>query len=138
MIKKISHIGIAVRHLGISTELFTKLLGKAPDHTERIDEQKSVVSFYPIGESSVELIESTDSAGAGSSIATFIEKRGEGVHHLCLEVDDIGVEMSRLKKLGFQFTREEPASGGDGCLVAFIHPKSANGVLIELSQRIKQ
>ena len=138
MIKKISHIGIAVRNLGVSNELFAKLLGKAPDHTERVAEQQALVSFYPIGQSSIELIESTEGAGAGSSVSAFIEKRGEGVHHLCLEVDDIDVEIARLKKLGFRFVEDRPTRGGDGCLVAFIHPKSANGVLIELSQRANQ
>lgn len=135
MIKKISHIGIAVRNLGVSNELFAKLLGNVPDHTEHVAEQQARVSYYPIGQSSIELIESTEDARAGSSIAAFIEKRGEGVHHLCLEVDDLEMEMARLKKLGFRFVEDRPTPGSDGCLIAFIHPKSANGVLVELSQR---
>ncbi len=135
MIKKISHIGISVRNLGISNELFAKLLGSAPDHTERVEEQPALITFYPVGKSSIELIESMEPAGAGSSIAAFIEKRGEGIHHLCFEVDDIVMEMTRLKNLGFQFVQDRPTPGGDGCLVAFIHPKATNGVLVELSQR---
>jgi methylmalonyl-CoA/ethylmalonyl-CoA epimerase len=156
MIKRISHIGVAVKNLGPSKELFSKLLGNNSPHTEKVEAQNATVSFYPIGESSIELIESAEPAERGSSIAKFIEKRGEGIHHICLEVDDIEVEIHRLKKLGFQFVNETPSPGsrlptglsthrvvddslsGEGCIVAFLHPKSTNGVLIELSQNIGQ
>jgi methylmalonyl-CoA/ethylmalonyl-CoA epimerase len=137
MIKRITHVGVAVRNLGISRELFSKLLGNNSPHTEKVEEQKATIVFYPIGESSIELIESTESAKGGSSIAKFIEKRGEGIHHICLEVDDIAQEIIRLESLGFQFVDDKPLAGGDGCLVAFLHPKSTNGVLIELSQKIE-
>jgi len=136
MIKRIAHIGVVVRNLKLSETLFTKLLGKTANHTGFVEQQMAHLSFYPIGESSIELIESTRPAESGSSMAKFIEKRGEGIHHICLEVDDIRSEMIRLKGLGFQFVEDRPSPGGVGCIVAFIHPKSANGVLIELSQRV--
>ncbi len=136
MIERIAHVSIAVKNLGVSKELFSKLLGNDFPRTEKIASQNATVSFYPIGESSIELVEAVDASGAGSAITTFIDKRGEGIHHICLEVDDIEKEMHRLTSLGFQFASNEPFPGGDGCLVAFIHPKSANGVLVELSQQI--
>ena len=134
MIKRIAHVAIAVRDLGLSKELFSRLLQNDLPRTERVEQQHATVSFYPIGESSVELVEALSSSGAGSAITDFIEKRGEGVHHICLEVDDIQQEMDRLQKLGFQFTSTAPFAGGAGCRVAFMHPKSTNGVLIELSE----
>ncbi len=136
MVKRVAHIGIAVKNLGLSKELFSKLLGNDFPRTEKIEEQNATVSLYQLGESSIELIEAADSSGAGSAITTFIEKRGEGIHHICLEVDDIEKEIERLKKLGFRFASEAPFLGGGGCRVAFMHPKSTNGVLIELSQPI--
>ena len=136
MIKKIAHIGVAVKNLHASDELFAKLLGKPAAHSESIEEQSAHLSFYPVGESSIELIQSTGKAKEGSSIARFIDKRGEGIHHICLEVDDIRSEMIRLKNLGFLFINDAPTPGGGGTIVAFIHPKSANGVLVELSQRV--
>ncbi|HTR82208.1 MAG TPA: VOC family protein [Bacteroidota bacterium] len=137
MIKRISHIGIAVKSLNASKDLFTKLLGKEPEHTETVEEQNATISFYPIGDSSLELIESSAVPGQGSSIGKFIERRGEGIHHICLEVENLALEISRLKNLGFQFVDDTPSPGGDGKLVAFIHPKSANGVLVELSETIR-
>jgi methylmalonyl-CoA/ethylmalonyl-CoA epimerase len=134
MIKKINHIGIAVKNLGLSSELFNNLFGEQNPHTELVPEQKATISFYPIGESSVELIESTSS---DSTISKFIEKRGEGIHHICLEVDNLKTEIVRLKNHGFQFINDIPAEGGDGYWVAFIHPKSANGVLFELCEKMK-
>lgn len=133
MITRINHIGIAVSSLTKSSDLFARLFGAPAEKTETVPEQKATIAFFPVGGSSLELIESTAS---DSSIAKFIEKRGEGIHHLCLEVDDIRAEMQRLTSAGFQFLTAEPTEGGDGHLVAFIHPKSANGVLIELSQKI--
>ncbi len=137
MVKRVAHIGIAVKNLGLSKELFSKLLGNDFPHTEKIEKQNATVSLYQLGESSIELIEAADSSGAGSAITTFIEKRGEGIHHICLEVDDIEKEIERLKKLGFRFASETPFLGGGGCRVAFMHPTSTNGVLIELSQPIE-
>jgi methylmalonyl-CoA/ethylmalonyl-CoA epimerase len=123
--------------MAISRDLFSKLLGNNSPHTEKVKEQEATIAIYPIGESSIELIEATESAKGESSIAKFIEKRGEGIHHICFEVDDIAREILRLKRLGFQFVDDKPSAGGDGCLVAFLHPKSTNGVLIELSQRVE-
>ena len=137
MIKRIAHIGIAVKNLGLSQDLFSKLLGNGFPHTEMVEEQNAVISFYPLGDSSIELIQAADFSGAGSAITTFIEKRGEGIHHICLEVDDIEKEIERLKSIGFQFTSGAPFAGSSGCRVAFMHPKSTNGVLIELSQPIE-
>ena len=137
MIKRVAHIGIAVKSLGFSKELFSKLLGNDFPRTEKIEEQHATVSFYPVGESSIELIQAVDSSGAGEAITTFIDKRGEGLHHICLEVDDIEKEMERLTNLGFYFASEAPFLGGGGCRVAFMHPKSTNGVLVELSQHIE-
>ena len=133
MIKKIAHIGIAVKNLGLSSDVFSKLFEQPAPHTETVEEQKATIAFFPVGESSFELIESTS---AESPVAKFIEKCGEGIHHICLDVDNIESEITRLKKLGFQFVNDVPSNGGDGCRVAFIHPKSANGVLIELSEKI--
>ncbi|MBW7887969.1 MAG: methylmalonyl-CoA epimerase [Bacteroidetes bacterium] len=132
MITKINHIGIVVKNLGLSTEIFDKLFNQNSPEIEAVSEQQANIAFYPVGQSSIELIESTSK---DSTISKFIEKRGEGIHHLCLEVENIREEMNRLKNLDFQFINEHPTDGGDGFLVAFIHPKSANGVLIELAQK---
>lgn len=134
MITRINHIGVAVKSLGVSSELFDALFGQSAAHTEQVPEQKATIAFYPVGGSSIELIEST---AADSSIAKFIDKRGEGMHHLCLETDDINAEIARLKHRGFQFVNEVPSAGGDGYWVAFLHPKSTNGVLIELCEKMK-
>ena len=134
MIKKINHIGVAVKSLGLSAEVFSKLFEQKAPHTETVPEQKATIAFFPIGESSVELIESTS---ADSTISKFIEKRGEGIHHICLEVDDIKADIERLKKHNFQFVNDVPSEGGDGYWVAFLHPKSTNGVLIELCEKMK-
>lgn len=133
MIKKINHIGIAVQTLGISAEIFSKLFDVRNPHTETVPQQNATISFYPVGESSLELIESTAS---DSAIAKFIQKRGQGIHHICLEVTGLADEIARLKSLGFVFVNETPTDGGDGFSVVFIHPKSANGVLIELCEKI--
>lgn len=133
MIKKINHIGIAVKELGLSSELFSKLFEQSSPQIEHVPQQKATIAFYPVGESSCELIESTS---ADSAISKFIEKRGEGIHHICLEVDNIRAEIARLKQHGFQFVNDEPSEGGDGYLVAFLHPKSTNGVLIELAEKM--
>ncbi len=134
MIKKINHIGIAVKSLGLSSDVFSKLFEQTNPQTETVAEQKATIAFYPIGESSIELIESTS---GDSAISKFIEKRGEGIHHICLEVDDIKSEIARLKKYNFQFVNDVPSAGGDGYWVVFLHPKSTNGVLIELCEKMK-
>jgi methylmalonyl-CoA epimerase len=135
MIKRINHIGIAVKSLGLSSEIFTKLFGEPAAHTETVPEQKATIAFYPVGESSFELIESTS---AESSIAKFIDKRGEGIHHICLEVDDIKSGDGASQRTQFSIhSGFIPPAGGDGYWVAFIHPRSANGVLIELCEKMK-
>ena len=134
MITKILHIGVAVKNLGLSNELFTALFGISPSRTEEVPQQKSTIAYYPLGESSLELIESM---AQDSTIAKFIEKRGEGIHHICLEVDDLKKEITRLKEKQFLFVNDTPSDGGDGYIVAFLHPKSTNGVLVELAEKKK-
>jgi len=132
MIERISHIGIAVTDIGASIELFRRLFGKEPGHIEAVPDQRVRTALFEIGSSSIELTEATD---ASSPIAKFLEKRGEGVHHISFVVDDIAGELDRLRGEGFQLIDEEPRMGADGYLVAFLHPKSTNGVLIEISQK---
>ncbi|CAH0265389.1 methylmalonyl-CoA epimerase [Chryseobacterium sp. Bi04] len=128
---KLEHIGIAVQSLGISDELFTKLLGKESYKKETVEREGVVTSFYETGESKIELLEASNPE---SPISKFIEKKGEGIHHLAFGVENILEEVKRLKKEGFQFISEEPKEGADNKLVVFLHPKSTNGVLVELCQ----
>ncbi|MBM4161940.1 MAG: methylmalonyl-CoA epimerase [Ignavibacteria bacterium] len=132
MVSKVAHIGIAVKDIAASAELFSKLLGKGMDHTEDVPDQKIRAVTFQVGESSIELTQGTE---PDSPIAKFIEKRGEGMHHLSLVVDDIERELARLKAQGFQLIDEKPRLGADGYYIAFLHPRSTNGVLIELSQK---
>ena len=131
---KIEHLGIAVKSLENAGTLFTELLGASPYKTEVVESEKVSTSFYRMGESKIELLEATD---PDSPIARFIEKRGEGIHHVAFEVADIVASMKRLKEKGFILLNEEPKKGADNKLVCFLHPKSTNGVLIELCQEIK-
>jgi methylmalonyl-CoA/ethylmalonyl-CoA epimerase len=128
---KLEHIGIAVKSLGISDDLFAKLLGKESYKQESVEREGVTTSFYGTGESKIELLEASNTE---SPIAKFIEKKGEGIHHLAFGVEDIIGEVERLKKEGFQFISEEPKEGADNKLVVFLHPKSTNGVLVELCQ----
>lgn len=128
---KLEHIGIAVKSLGVSDELFEKLLGKKSYKKESVEREGVVTSFYETGESKVELLEASNPE---SPISKFIEKKGEGIHHLAFGVENILEEIERLKKGGFQFISEEPKEGADNKLVVFLHPKSTNGVLVELCQ----
>lgn len=130
---RIDHIGIAVRDLADSNELFRKLLGSAPYKTELVESEHVTTSFFQIGESKIELLEASDPE---SPIARFIEKRGEGMHHIAFEVQDIRVEIARLEAEGFIPLNREPKPGADNKLVAFLHPKSSNGVLVELCQSV--
>jgi methylmalonyl-CoA/ethylmalonyl-CoA epimerase len=132
--KKIEHIGIAVKDLGRSNELFRKLFGKEHYKTEAVESESVTTSFFMMGESKIELLEATSD---NSPISKFIEKRGEGIHHIAYEVDDIREEMNRLREEGFQLLNEEPKRGADNKLVCFLHPKSTNGVLVELCQEIR-
>jgi methylmalonyl-CoA/ethylmalonyl-CoA epimerase len=126
---RISHIGIAVKDLAASEKLFAKLLGEDHIHHEEIADQKVRIASFKLGES---LIELTEAASADSSISKFIEKRGEGVHHIALEVDDVNNELERLKGEGFQLIDEHSRPGSNGMQIAFLHPKSTNGVLVEI------
>jgi len=132
MYKRLTHIGIAVKSLEKSSGLFAKLFGMNEGHTEEVADQKVKATFFSIGEGGIELLEPTS---PDSTIAKFIEKRGEGIHHLSFEVDDIEAEIARLKREGFTLIDDVPRVGADGFRVAFLHPKSTNGVLIEISQR---
>lgn len=128
---KLEHIGIAVKSLGVSDELFEKLLGKESYKKETVEREGVVTSFYETGESKIELLEASNPE---SPISKFIDKKGEGIHHLAFGVENILEEVERLKKEGFQFISEEPKEGADNKLVVFLHPKSTNGVLVELCQ----
>jgi len=130
---KIEHIGIAVKNLESSNKLFAILLGAEHYKTEVVESEKVSTSFFKTGDSKVELLEASDPQ---SPIAKFIEKRGEGIHHIAFEVADIRSSMNELKAAGFILLNEEPKKGADNKLVCFLHPKSTNGVLIELCQEI--
>ncbi len=131
---KIEHIGIAVRNLENSNQLFEKLIGKPAYKTESVISENVNTSFFEIGESKIELLHATSPE---SAIAKFIEKKGEGIHHIAFAVEDIEQEVKRLKAEGFQAISDKPKPGADNKLVFFFHPKSTNGVLIELCQEIK-
>lgn len=128
---KLEHIGIAVKSLRVSDELFAKLLGKESYKKESVEREGVVTSFYEAGESKIELLEASKEE---SPISKFIDKKGEGIHHLAFGVDDILYEVERLKKEGFEFISEEPKEGADNKLIVFLHPKCTNGVLVELCQ----
>ncbi len=129
--KKIEHIGIAVKDLAKANALFETLLGRAPYKEEEVPEEGVRTSFFRMGESKIELLAAD---AEDSPIARFLEKRGEGIHHIAFAVEDIEAEMRRLVEAGFQALQEEPRRGADGKWVAFFHPKTTAGVLIELCQ----
>jgi len=133
MINKIEHIGIAVKSLKDSNKLFESLFGKSHYKIESVESEGVNTSFFKLGESKIELLEATNGDGP---IAKFIAKKGEGIHHIAFDVDDIEAEIERLKEEGFIVLNEKPKKGADNKLVAFMHPKSTNGVLIELCQEI--
>ena len=128
---KIEHIGIATGALEEALVFWQDVLGLKVEHTEGLTDQKVRVAMLPLGGSQIELLEATS---ADSPIAKFIEKRGPGIHHIAVCVDDIYAELAKLKEKGARLIDETPRLGADGCLVAFIHPSSANGVLLELVQ----
>lgn len=128
---KIEHLGIAVKSLETSDHLFARLLGKESYKKESVEREGVTTSFYEVGESKIELLEATNPE---SPISKFIDKRGEGIHHIAFGVKNITAEIERLKKEGFMFISEEPKEGADNKLVVFLHPKSTNGVLVELCQ----
>lgn len=127
--KKIEHIGIAVKELSVSIPLFEKLLNKPCYKTEAVESEQVNTAFFQTGESKIELVQAF---APGSVINRFIEKKGEGLHHIAFEVDDIEEEIKRLKNEGFHFINENPKEGADNKMVCFLHPKETNGVLIEL------
>lgn len=129
----IEHIGIAVKSLEFSNDLFTKLLGTAPYKQEGVASEGVMTSFFQTGQTKIELLEATNPE---SPIAKFIEKKGEGIHHIAFEVVDILAEMERLKNEGFILLNEVPKKGADNKLVCFLHPKGTNSVLVELCQSI--
>ncbi|MDD2352954.1 MAG: methylmalonyl-CoA epimerase [Atribacterota bacterium] len=131
MFKKIDHIGVAVKNLGESLHIFKDILGMQYTGEEEVEEQKVKTAFLPVGESEIELLESTSPDGA---IAKFIEKRGEGIHHIAFEVDDLGEKLKELEKAGVRLIDKEPRYGAGGAQIAFLHPKSTNGILIELCE----
>ncbi|MDG2370378.1 MAG: methylmalonyl-CoA epimerase [Flavobacteriales bacterium] len=128
---KIEHIGIAVENLDTANQLFKKLLGKENYKIETVESEGVKTSFFQVGESKIELLEATNE---NSAITKYIKKRGEGVHHLAFNVEDIEQEIIRLKEEGFTIIDENYKKGADNKLVCFLHPKSTNGVLIELCQ----
>ncbi len=133
MLNKIEHIGIAVKNLESSNALYAKLLGGAHYKIETVESEGVTTSFFKIGDSKVELLQATTPE---SPIAKFISKHGEGVHHIAFEVNDIDAEIARLTLEGFELIHNKPKPGADGKLIAFLHPKSSGGVLVELCQDI--
>lgn len=131
----VEHIGIAVKSLEESDSLFSRLLNTIPYKHEEVLEQGVITSFFQAGQAKIELLEATHPE---SPIAKFIDRKGEGIHHLAFEVNDIRAEMRRLRAEGFELLQEEPSVGADNKWVCFIHPKSANGVLIEICQTIQE
>lgn len=131
MIKKIEHIGIAVKNLESSNELFKKLFGNAHYKIETVESEGVSTSFFMIGETKIELLQATNE---NSAIAKFIEKKGEGIHHIAYEVDNIQNEMQRLQNEGFELINKQPKDGADNKQICFLHPKSTNGMLVELCQ----
>ena len=129
---KLDHIGIAVRSLD-AVKIY-EALGLKVEHTEVVASQGVRTAFLSVGDSNLELLEPT---GPDSTIAKFIEKRGEGIHHICLRVDDLESHLVRLKAEGYRLINEHPVPGAHGCRVAFLHPSAGNGVLIELSEKIE-
>lgn len=134
MTGKIEHLGIAVKDLDAAEKLYEKLLGSASYKREAVESEGVITSFFMSGVNKIELLASTDAAGP---IAKFIEKKGEGIHHVAFDVEDIHAEMERLKSEGFILLNEQPKRGADNKLICFVHPKTTGGVLVELCQEIK-
>lgn len=133
--KNIEHIGIAVKDMEVSKDLFSKLLNVAPYKSEEVVSEGVETMFFKTGETKIELLAATN---ANSPIAKFLEKKGEGVHHIAFEVADIEAEIKRLEGEGFNLINPQPKNGADNKKIAFLHPKSTNGVLIEICQEIEK
>ncbi|TDX09118.1 methylmalonyl-CoA epimerase [Flavobacterium sp. S87F.05.LMB.W.Kidney.N] len=134
MVNKIEHIGIAVKNMDDANVLFEKMLGVPSYKMEAVESEGVLTSFFQTGNNKIELLEATNPE---SPIARFLEKKGEGIHHIAFDVDDIEAEIIRLKSEGFVLINEIPKKGADNKLVVFLHPKNTNGVLVELCQEIK-
>lgn len=134
-LKKIEHLGIAVKDLEKSEKLFSVLTGAGPYKREEVESEGVMTSFFKSGPNKIELLQATRD---DSPIAGFIEKRGEGIHHIAFSVENIEAEMRRLQNEGFRLINEKPKKGADGMLICFLHPKDTNGVLIELCQPMQQ
>jgi len=139
MLRKIEHIGIAVKDIKVSNKIFEDMLGVAPYKEEKVESEHVLTSFFQLGESKIELLQATHE---DSAIAKYLEKNKEGIHHIAFDVEDIYAEIERLKSLGYQMMKSlgyqmihnEPKDGADGKIIAFLHPKSSNSVLVELCQ----
>lgn len=132
--KQVEHIGIAVQHLNESIALYESLLNTTCYKRERVESEQVETAFFQVGPNKIELLASTSEEGV---IQKFIDKKGEGIHHIAIEVDDIYAEMKRLKEAGFQLLQEEPKRGADNKLICFLHPKNTKGVLLELCMEIR-
>lgn len=131
MLNKIEHLGIAVKDITKANELFTRLLGREPYKSEEVQSEGVITSFFRAGDNKIELLQATT---PDSAIARFIEKKGEGIHHVAFDVDDINAEIERLKAEGFELINQVPKEGADNKMIAFLHPKSTGGLLVELCQ----
>ena len=131
--KKIEHLGIAVRDISAANKVYEQLLGVVPYKKEEVVSENVLTSFFRVGTNKIELLQATH---VDSAISKFIEKRGEGLHHVAFDVADIKAEMARLKDAGFRLLNEEPKEGADNKLICFVHPKTTHGVLIELCQEM--
>ncbi|MEY3398317.1 MAG: hypothetical protein RL220_911 [Bacteroidota bacterium] len=129
--RKVEHIGIAVRDLAASNKVFTDILGVSPYKQEEVLSESVLTSFFQVGETKIELLQATS---PDSAIARFLEKNREGIHHIAFDVEDIHGEIERLKGLGYEMIHDVPKEGADGKIIAFMHPKSSNSVLVELCQ----
>ena len=132
--KKIEHIGIAVKDIENSSKVFTKIFGKEPYKSEKVDSEGVVTSFFQLGESKIELVAAINE---DNPITKYLSNNKEGIHHIAFSVKDIQQEMERLKRQGFRFLNESPKKGADNKLICFLHPRDTNGVLIELCEEIK-
>ncbi|MBA1334596.1 MAG: Methylmalonyl-CoA epimerase [Firmicutes bacterium] len=132
MIKKVDHVGVAVNNLEEALKFYTEMLGLTLEGVEVVEDQKVKVAFLPVGDTEIELLESTDPEGP---IAKYIEKKGEGIQHIAFRVDDIEKALEEMKRKGVRLIDEKPRYGAGGAKIAFLHPKSTYGVLVELSER---
>jgi lactoylglutathione lyase/methylmalonyl-CoA/ethylmalonyl-CoA epimerase len=132
MTRRIDHIGIAVKSMAEAARFYIEGLGLPCTHVETVEAQGVRVGFIPVGDSEIELLEPLDGE---SPVGRFLAKRGEGIHHICIQVEDIGAAMAQLKAQGARLLSDAPQSGAGGALVAFVHPASANGVLLEITQK---